>query len=167
MSILIQQKVSGKRRRYQDKDFNLDLSFITDRVIGMSYPAHTWKEKIYRNDIELVAKFFDNRYPGCYKIYNMSNRPILECKFKGEIESYSWADHHSPALSVLFLSCDSMFKYLMQNRKNVVSVNCNAGKGRTGTSISCFLIYSGLAENYKNAITYYGWKRFITGRGVS
>lgn len=55
----------------------------------------------------------------------------------------------------------------MEHQNNVVSVNCNAGKGRTGTSICCFLIYSGLAENYKNAITYYGWKRFVTGRGVS
>ena len=44
-------------------------------------------------------------------------------------------------------------------------VHCNAGKGRTGTLISCFLIYSGLANNYIDAINYYGWKRFEHGRG--
>jgi phosphatidylinositol-3,4,5-trisphosphate 3-phosphatase/dual-specificity protein phosphatase PTEN len=46
---------------------------------------------------------------------------------------------------------------------NIVIVNCNAGKGRTGTSIACFLMFSGLAENASDAITYYGWQRFEHG----
>lgn len=36
--------VSGKRHRFIDKEVNLDLSYITDRVIGMSFPASHWKE---------------------------------------------------------------------------------------------------------------------------
>jgi phosphatidylinositol-3,4,5-trisphosphate 3-phosphatase and dual-specificity protein phosphatase PTEN len=83
------------------------------------------------------------------------------------VESYSWEDHHSPALRILFDSCNKMFKFLTENPHNVVSVNCNAGKGRTGTSISCFLVYSHMAANFIDAITYYGWRRFSTGRGVS
>jgi phosphatidylinositol-3,4,5-trisphosphate 3-phosphatase and dual-specificity protein phosphatase PTEN len=97
----------------------------------------------------------------------MSNRAVDVAKFHNKVESYAWADHHSPALSLLFESCEHMWKKLIENNNNVVIVNCNAGKGRTGTSISCFLIYSGLADNFVNAITYYGWKRFKTGRGVS
>jgi len=97
----------------------------------------------------------------------MSNRDVDDAKFSYKVESYSWADHHSPALSTLFKSCEHMFRKLHEDNRNVVVVNCNAGKGRTGTSISCFLIYSGLADNFVNAITYYGHKRFSTGRGVS
>jgi len=97
----------------------------------------------------------------------MSNRDVKESMFKtGTVESYEWADHHSPAMVVLFKSCQSMFEF-MKIDHNVVSVNCNAGKGRTGTSISCFMIYSGLAANFVEAITFYGHKRFKTGRGVS
>jgi len=36
--------VSGKRRRLVEANVNLDLSYITDRVIGMSFPASTFKE---------------------------------------------------------------------------------------------------------------------------
>lgn len=46
-------------------------------------------------------------------------------------------------------------------------MNCNAGKGRTGTSIASFFIFSGLSENAADAITYYGHKRFDHGRGVT
>ena len=56
---------------------------------------------------------------------------------------------------------------VIENPNNIVIVNCNAGKGRTGTSIASFLMFSGLAENAEDAITYYGWKRFVHGRGVT
>ena len=167
MPDFLREKVSGKRNRFVDDEYNLDFTFITDRVMGMSFPAHGAAEKMYRNDIDTVAKYFDTRHKNQYKIYNMSNRSILEPKFKtGKVESYEWADHHSPAMVVLFKSCQSMFDF-MKCDKNIVSVNCNAGKGRTGTSISCFMIFSGLANNFVESITFYGWKRFKTGRGVS
>jgi phosphatidylinositol-3,4,5-trisphosphate 3-phosphatase/dual-specificity protein phosphatase PTEN len=46
-------------------------------------------------------------------------------------------------------------------------VHCNAGKGRTGTIISCFLMFSGIAANNSEGIKYYGWKRFNHGKGVT
>ena len=52
--------------------------------------------------------------------------------------------------------------------KNFVAVmHCNAGKGRTGTAICCYLMYSGAADNYLNAVSFYGHQRFKNGRGVT
>lgn len=42
---------------------------------------------------------------------------------------------------------------------NVVSVHCLAGKGRTGTAICCYLIYSGRFISAEEALTYYAKKR--------
>ena len=83
------------------------------------------------------------------------------------VKEYEWQDHHSPAMNVLFEVCQEMYTFLNKKRDNIVLVNCNAGKGRTGTSISCFFMFSGLADNAVDAITYYGWKRFHHGRGVT
>ena len=101
--------VSGKRNRYEKDGYNLDLTYITDRVVAMSFPAHTFKEKRFRNDIDKVAEFFDQRHPKEYFVYNMSNREMQTRTFHDMVISYPWEDHHSPALSVLFESCEHMF----------------------------------------------------------
>jgi phosphatidylinositol-3,4,5-trisphosphate 3-phosphatase/dual-specificity protein phosphatase PTEN len=164
----IKKEVSKNNNKYTKDGYNLDLTYITDKVIGMSYPASKTFEKIYRNDVNKVARFFNSIHGNHYHIYNMSNRDIDTKKFDNNVTNYEWEDHHSPALIVLFEACKSMFAFILKDYPhNVVSVHCNAGKGRTGSTISCFLMYSGLSDNFLDAMTYYGQKRFKTGRGVT
>ena len=36
---VIRKMVSGQRNRFTDEDYNLDLTYITPRIIAMSFPA--------------------------------------------------------------------------------------------------------------------------------
>ena len=45
--------VSGKRNRFEYKDFNLDITYITFKILAMSFPAHG-VESFYRNNISKV-----------------------------------------------------------------------------------------------------------------
>lgn len=50
----IRSLVSGNRRRKKEDGFNLDLTYITSRIIAMSYPS-SGLESLYRNPIEKVS----------------------------------------------------------------------------------------------------------------
>ena len=52
--------VSGKRNRFKDHTYNLDITYVTQRVLGMSFPA-SGVESMYRNNINDVI----NRDSNC------------------------------------------------------------------------------------------------------
>lgn len=132
----------------------------------MSFPANDMVKCLYRNRASDVSRFLEKNHPNFW-IYNLSNNDIDEVLFKKRVNSYPWEDHHSPSLLVLFQMCDHIYDFLLKDERNVAVLHCNAGKGRTGTAISCFLLYSCLADNFLNAIIFYGHKRFRNGRGVT
>ena len=78
-----------------------------------------------------------------------------------------WKDHHAPTLRLLFEACKIISSYLSENDANAVFIHCNAGKGRTGTLICCYLMYCNFVKSAQDAITYYGWKRLRSGKGVT
>ena len=53
----IKHLVSKKKIRFQSSDFDLDMAYITDRVIAMGFPS-IGCEKLYRNSINDVIAFF-------------------------------------------------------------------------------------------------------------
>lgn len=59
---MIRSMVSGHRNRLVNDQYNLDITYITPRVLAMSYPAATLMEKVYRNPIESVAQFLHENH---------------------------------------------------------------------------------------------------------
>ena len=49
----LREIVSGPKNRYRSHGYNLDLSYVTPRIIAMAYPAEGF-EKLYRNSIDTV-----------------------------------------------------------------------------------------------------------------
>ncbi len=58
----IREIVSGKKQRFKEDGYNLDLTYVTPRIIAMSFPA-TGFESTYRNSIDDVIIFFQTREP--------------------------------------------------------------------------------------------------------
>jgi len=151
----------------RDQTFNLDLTYVTPRIIAMSFPAATITQSMYRNPIGEVARYLDDKHNGAYHVYNMSGIEYDTSPFHGRVTTGSWEDHHSPTMELLVEKVRAMYDFLNADPRNVAVVHCNAGKGRTGTLICCYLIFCHFVENAEQAISYYGWKRFANGRGVT
>ncbi|KAK1305800.1 hypothetical protein QJS10_CPA10g02038 [Acorus calamus] len=63
---LVTQSQDLKRRRLLIEGYDLDMSYITDRLLAMSFPAERMRA-IYRNPLWQVKDVLDMRHSGHYK----------------------------------------------------------------------------------------------------
>jgi len=93
--------VSKKKIRYQKDGFDLDLTYITPRIIAMGFPSEG-SEASYRNPMEEVQKFFNQYHNGDkMRIVNLcSERAYKPEKFGGDkhVVRYPFDDHNPAPL---------------------------------------------------------------------
>ena len=91
---------------------------------------------------------------------NLSGIKYDYALFSNKVLEFEWIDHQAPQLVTLFLICEEIYLFLSADIDNIVVINCKAGKGRTGTVLCCFLLYSGVFDHPADALAYYAKKRF-------
>ncbi|XP_062706881.1 myb-like protein Q isoform X2 [Aedes albopictus] len=166
MTNTIRNLVSKRRIRYTQDGFDLDLTYINDRIIAMGYPAEHM-ESIYRNKIEDVHKMLEKNHAGCYKIYNLCSERTYNHKRFPYYSVYPFKDHNPPDIELITSFCKDVDEHLRADSKNVVAVHCKAGKGRTGTMICCYLLYSQQFNTADEALHYYAQRRTSDSKGVT
>ena len=166
---IFKRLVSKKKRRLQTPDYDLDMAYITERVIGMGFPA-TGCETFYRNSLVDLKAYLD-RYHGEYKIYNL----CIEKKriypkniwIDKKVGLFPFNDHAPCPIKLILDFCIDICLYLTVNPKGVAAIHCKAGKGRTGVMIVCYLIFSGLCQTTDEALTHYASQRTLNNKGVT
>ncbi|KAK1423343.1 hypothetical protein QVD17_18642 [Tagetes erecta] len=164
-SIFIRRLVSQKRRRMLVGGYDLDMSYITPRILAMSFPAERMMA-IYRNPMWQVKEVLEMRHRGHYKVYNLCIEEDYDpSHFNGLVERYPFDDNHVPHLPLVKEFCESVHSWLSSDPKNIVVIHCMAGKGRTGLMVSSYLVYSGMLA--EEALQVYADKRTTNNLGVT
>ncbi|KAL6966002.1 Phosphatidylinositol 3,4,5-trisphosphate 3-phosphatase and protein-tyrosine-phosphatase pten2a, partial [Sarracenia purpurea var. burkii] len=154
--------------------FDLDMTYITENIIAMGFPAGDmssgifgYVEGFYRNHMEEVIKFFETHHKGKYKVYNLCSERLYDASlFEGKVASFPFDDHNCPPIQLIISFCQSAYSWLKEDIENVVVVHCKAGMARTGLMISSLLLYLKFFPTAEESIDYYNQKRCIDGKGL-
>ena len=160
----IKSLVSKAKTRFVYDGFDLDLTYITPRIIAMGFPSSSL-EGIYRNKMEDVKKFFSIRHKDNYKVYNLCGEKTYPKDTFYKQSYYPFVDHEAPPLNLFLPFCQDATAFLEENEKNVVAIHCKAGKGRTGTFICALMIYMNIVKTSDEGLAYYGIMRVGDGKG--
>ncbi|KAM8821545.1 phosphatidylinositol 3,4,5-trisphosphate 3-phosphatase TPTE2-like [Eudromia elegans] len=165
LEVVTRRMVSENKRRYMKDGFDLDLTYVTDRIIAMSFPS-SGRQSFYRNPIKEVARFLDTKHKDHYKVYNLCSEKGYDPKyFHYRVERIFIDDHNVPALEDMLKFTASVREWMSQDEKNIVAIHCKGGKGRTGTMVCTWLIDSDQFESAKESLDYFGERR--TDRSTS
>ncbi|KAL0214339.1 hypothetical protein P9112_006523 [Eukaryota sp. TZLM1-RC] len=161
----LRSMVSKTHRRYQDGEFDLDLTYVTPSIIAMGFPA-AGLQSAWRNDLTQVSQMLNKYHPNHYMLFNLSEMTYHYEAFGDCVLEFGFPDHHPPTLSQLFSIVSSMHQWLKVDPLNVAVVHCKAGKGRTGVVISSYLLFSRHVSSSEDALLAFASARSCASVGV-
>ncbi|XP_017880084.1 cyclin-G-associated kinase [Ceratina calcarata] len=126
----------------------LDISYLTSRILVMPYPADGIESAYRANHVEDVRAFLQARHPPPARIqlYNLSRgRPNvtrlpgrhIDCSF-----AYACSDSNAPLLSALYQICQDIYRYLNADFNHIVVLYCTDGFRASATVACTLLIYA-------------------------
>ena len=166
----VKHLVSKKKLRFMQDGFDLDLSYITPRIIAMGWPS-TGKESVYRNPATQVKAFIEHYHAGHLKVFNLCKERAYPASLIGlpeaRLEQHGFYDHNAPPFALLRPFCVSASRWLKADPLNTVAVHCKAGKGRTGMMIACLLVFMGECGSAEQALELFARQRTANRKGVT
>uniref|UniRef100_A0A2I3HB44 Transmembrane phosphoinositide 3-phosphatase and tensin homolog 2 n=1 Tax=Nomascus leucogenys TaxID=61853 RepID=A0A2I3HB44_NOMLE len=125
---LMRRLVSENKRRYTRDGFDLDLTYITECIIAMSFPS-SGRQSFYRNPIEEVVRFLDEKHPSHYRVYNLCSERAYDPKhFHNRVSRIMIDDHNVPTLHEMVVFTKEVNEWMAQDLANIVAIHCNGGK---------------------------------------
>nr|XP_054385464.1 phosphatidylinositol 3,4,5-trisphosphate 3-phosphatase TPTE2-like [Pongo abelii] len=153
---LMRRLVSENKRRYTRDGFDLDLTYVTERIIAMSFPS-SGRQSFYRNPIVEVVQFLENKHPNHYRVYNLCSETAYDPKhFHNRVGRIMIDDHNVPTLHEMVVFTKKLNEWMAQDLENIIAIHCKGGKGRTGTMVCAFLIASEIFLTAEESLYYFG-----------
>uniref|UniRef100_A0A452V2D3 Tensin 1 n=1 Tax=Ursus maritimus TaxID=29073 RepID=A0A452V2D3_URSMA len=143
----------------------LDLVYVTERIIAVSFPS-TANEENFRSNLREVAQMLKSKHGGSYLLFNLSERRPDITKLHAKILEFGWPDLHTPALEKICSVCKAMDTWLNADPHNVVVLHNKGNRGRIGVVIAAYMHYSNISASADQALDRFAMKRFYEDKIV-
>uniref|UniRef100_A0A8C9K209 Phosphatidylinositol-3,4,5-trisphosphate 3-phosphatase n=1 Tax=Panthera tigris altaica TaxID=74533 RepID=A0A8C9K209_PANTA len=155
LEMLARRLVSENKRRYKKDGFDLDLTYVTERIIAMSFPS-SGQQSFYRNPIKV--RIFTQQIRKCTTGSEMAVDYDPKY-FHYRVRRIMIDDHNVPTLSEMLAFTKEVDEWMAQDDENIIAIHCKGGKGRTGTMACACLIASEIFTTAEDSLYYFGERR--------
>uniref|UniRef100_A0A8C6VR64 Phosphatidylinositol-3,4,5-trisphosphate 3-phosphatase n=1 Tax=Naja naja TaxID=35670 RepID=A0A8C6VR64_NAJNA len=144
-----------------EESYELDLTYVTERIIAVSFPGNC-SEEIYLNNFQDVIGMLKSRHGGNYMVLNLSERRYDFAKLDPKVLlTLGWPDFHAPSLNKICNICKAIESWLNSHPQHVVVIHCRGGKGRIGVVISSYMHFTNLSASADQALDRFAMKKFF------
>uniref|UniRef100_A0A8C2W4W4 Tensin 1 n=1 Tax=Chinchilla lanigera TaxID=34839 RepID=A0A8C2W4W4_CHILA len=151
--------------RSTEDSCELDLVYVTERIIAVSFPS-TAKEENFKNNLREVAQMLKSKHGGNYLLFNLSERRPDITKLHAKVLEFGWPDLHTPALEKICSVCKAVDTWLNADPHNVVVLHNKGNRGRIGVVIAAYMHYSNISASADQALDRFAMKRFYEDKIV-
>ncbi|CDQ68119.1 unnamed protein product [Oncorhynchus mykiss] len=106
-----------------DEGYELDLTYVTERIIAVSFPR-TCSEEIYLHNLKDVTRMLKSKHADNYLIINLSEKRHDLSKMNPKTLDTGWPDLHAPPLDKICTICKAMEGWLNADPLHVVVIHC-------------------------------------------
>ncbi|XP_035161542.3 tensin-1 isoform X21 [Callithrix jacchus] len=151
--------------RAMEDSCELDLVYVTERIIAVSFPS-TANEENFRSNLREVAQMLKSKHGGNYLLFNLSERRPDITKLHTKVLEFGWPDLHTPALEKICSICKAMDTWLNADPHNVIVLHNKGNRGRIGVVIAAYMHYSNISASADQALDRFAMKRFYEDKIV-
>ncbi|XP_057160546.1 tensin-3 isoform X2 [Ursus arctos] len=137
----------------------LDLTYITERVIAVSFPAGC-SEESYLHNLQEVTRMLRSKHGDNYLVLNLSEKRYDLTKLNPKILDVGWPELHAPPLDQVCTICKAQESWLNSDPQHVVVIHCRGGKGRIGVVISSYMHFTNVSASADQALDRFAMKKF-------
>ncbi|KAJ8004128.1 hypothetical protein DPEC_G00155560 [Dallia pectoralis] len=148
-----------------EENYEVDLVYITERIISVSFPSSA-EERSYASNIKEVASMLVSKHGEHYLLLNLSERRNDIAKLNHKVLDFGWPDHHAPALDKICSMCKAMDTWLNTDQHNVVVLHNKGNRGRTGVVVAAYMHYSNISASADQALDRFAMRRFYQDKAL-
>ncbi|XP_075970292.1 cyclin-G-associated kinase isoform X2 [Anticarsia gemmatalis] len=144
---------------------DLDISYLTSRVIVMPYPSEGLESAYKTNHVDDVRAFLESRHPGGkYSVYNACRGGRLTFPRHVLVTDACRAlwptpAHRAPLLAPFYSLLQHMYHYLGKDERAAAVITCQDGKQMSCMLVCGLLLYAKLVTVPEDALQIFAVKR--------
>jgi cyclin G-associated kinase len=139
---------------------DLDLTYMTSRLIVMSCPTDGIESAAFGNNIDLLKEAIHSKHGKNYRIYNLANKTFRKDRFSQVIDlGTHLSASRAPPISLMCKLCSNIVKFLNEKSENVCVITCNDGKTISAIAVCTLLMYCSAIPNVDVSLSFFENKR--------